>query len=130
MERVLEPEVMDHPDDAEEYEAMDFHEPDGRFAEVAHGFVAGLRAPRIVDLGTGTASIPILLLDRHPSASVVAVWLHDCPCGYGVLSHHDRQPHHGCHVPNTYSSRFGGVNVVSLALRYQFTGAPPSPPPA
>ena len=59
MERVLEPEVMDHPDDASDYDAMDFDEPDARLVVDAIALMSGARAPRIVDLGTGTASIPL-----------------------------------------------------------------------
>lgn len=73
MQRVLEPEVMDHPADAEEYDAMDFLESDTRFAEDAVALLAGVASPRVVDLGTGTGTIPLLFLRRHPHASVVGV---------------------------------------------------------
>jgi ubiquinone/menaquinone biosynthesis C-methylase UbiE len=73
MERVLEPEVMDHPDDASEYDAMDFDEPDARLARDALALVRSARAPRIVDLGTGTGSIPLLMLDQRADATVLGV---------------------------------------------------------
>lgn len=73
MQRVLEPEVMDHPADAEEYDAMDFLESDTRFAEDAVALLAGVSSPRVVDLGTGTGTIPLLFLRRHPSATIIGV---------------------------------------------------------
>lgn len=73
MERILEPEVMDHPEDAEEYDAMDFVATDTAFAEAAVRLAGATGSPRIVDLGTGTGAIPLLLLDRHPTATVVGV---------------------------------------------------------
>lgn len=62
LERVLEPEIMDSPHEAEDYDAMDH---DG--ANVA--FCRDLMAldpdmSKVVDLGTGTAQIPLLLAER------------------------------------------------------------------
>lgn len=79
MKRTLEPEVMDTVEDAEEYDAMDFSEPDTSFADAAAtllGEAAG-RALRALDIGTGPAKIPILLLARRPSATVLAVDMAD-----------------------------------------------------
>ena len=73
MHRILEPEVMDTEEDAEEYDALDFSEPNGRFADAALALVRGIAAPRILDIGTGTAQIPLLVLDRRPDARVVAI---------------------------------------------------------
>ena len=69
--RTLEPEVMDTADDATVYDAMD-HEGVNRL------FVADLRAfadPRgdLLDLGTGTARIPIALCRQQPLVRVMAV---------------------------------------------------------
>ncbi len=71
--RILEPEVMDTEEEAEEYDAMDFSEPNTRFAEDALRLVASVERPRVLDLGTGTARIPLLMLERHPQLTVVAV---------------------------------------------------------
>ncbi len=62
MERVLEPEVMDTWKESVEYDAMDFAEVNTAFAEraIALGPSAGL----ILDAGTGTARIPILMAQR------------------------------------------------------------------
>ncbi|MGZ3416695.1 MAG: class I SAM-dependent methyltransferase [Polyangiales bacterium] len=68
--RVLEPEVMDTAEEAEEYDAMDHGEVNRRFAEAV---LAHRPDPvRVVDVGTGTARIPIALCSLHPSCKVVA----------------------------------------------------------
>ena len=69
--RVLEPEVMDTPEEARDYDAMD-HSAVNRvfvadFLAVWHG-----RGP-ILDLGTGTALIPIEFCRQSPHGDVVAV---------------------------------------------------------
>lgn len=73
MKRRLEPEVMDTSEDAEDYDAMDFREPNGRFAEAALALLGGVSAPHILDIGTGTAQIPLLVLGAHPRATVEAI---------------------------------------------------------
>lgn len=69
LERVLEPEVMDHPDDARDYDAMDHAEVNRRFVDdlLATGPLAG----DWLDLGTGTALIPLELCRR---VTAVRVW--------------------------------------------------------
>jgi ubiquinone/menaquinone biosynthesis C-methylase UbiE len=69
--RVLEPEVMDSEMEAREYDAMDH-------AGVNAAFCADLLARRpsldpALDVGTGTALIPIALCRSAPRARVVAV---------------------------------------------------------
>jgi len=73
MERVLEPEVMDTAEDAEEYDAMDFAEPNTRFAEDALALVRGVVDAEILDIGTGTADIPVRVLQRDPRVRIVGV---------------------------------------------------------
>lgn len=73
MLRILEPEVMDTARDAEEYDAMDFAEADTRFAEDALASIAGREEAEVLDIGTGTAKIPILMLNRRPGLRVMAV---------------------------------------------------------
>ena len=74
--RVLEPEVMDSSDDAADYDAMDHGEVNRRFvadflaARDAAGIPAALGS---LDLGTGTAQIPIELCRHDPRARVLAV---------------------------------------------------------
>jgi len=60
LERILEPEVMDTEQDALEYDGMDFLEVNLSFAQRALDVLPA--SGRILDLGTGTARIPILLI--------------------------------------------------------------------
>jgi ubiquinone/menaquinone biosynthesis C-methylase UbiE len=69
--RVLEPEVMDTIEEARDYDSMDH-------TAVNRAFVADFlavwdgRGP-ILDVGTGTALIPIELCNTHPTAEVIAI---------------------------------------------------------
>ncbi len=71
LERILEPEVMDTWEDAVEYDAMDFTDVNTAFAERALELAPsnGL----VLDAGTGTARIPIAVLQRNRQLSIVAV---------------------------------------------------------
>jgi ubiquinone/menaquinone biosynthesis C-methylase UbiE len=69
--RVLEPEVMDTPEEARDYDTMDH-------SAVNRVFVTDFLAVwdgsnPILDLGTGTAQIPIELCRRSATARVVAI---------------------------------------------------------
>ena len=69
--RVLEPEVMDTPEEAHDYDSMDH-------ATVNRVFVADFVAVwdggmPILDVGTGTAQIPVELCRQAPAAEVIAV---------------------------------------------------------
>lgn len=72
--RVLEPEVMDTEEEAADYDAMDHSQVNDAFCT---DFVAaaGARdfAGRVLDVGTGTALIPIALCKRQPNVRVVAL---------------------------------------------------------
>ena len=79
--RVLETEAMDTAAEAEDYDAMDHAEVNHRFVVDLLRSVAvldpaalpdGLDAVEILDLGTGTAQIPILLCRRLPGVRVTA----------------------------------------------------------
>lgn len=63
--RVLEPEVMDSWEEAVEYDAMDFTEVNTAFAksviELGPNFPA-----KLLDVGTGTARIPVLIALERP----------------------------------------------------------------
>lgn len=69
--RVLEPEVMDTPEEALAYDAMDHAEVNRAFVDdfLAAGAVPG----EVLDLGTGTAQIPVELCRRDDSFRVTAV---------------------------------------------------------
>jgi len=85
--RTLEPEVMDSPEEAREYDGMDHSAVNGAFvadflaAAERHGlgpmFRDDARPPEVLDCGTGTALIPILLGRRPVFAKVTAVDLSD-----------------------------------------------------
>jgi ubiquinone/menaquinone biosynthesis C-methylase UbiE len=69
--RTLEPEVMDTPEEARDYDAMDH-------ATVNRAFVADFRAAwdgrgPVLDVGTGTAQIPVELCRQHAGARVTAI---------------------------------------------------------
>ena len=72
MQRVLEPEYMDTPEEAEGYETMD-HTAANR--DVTERFLAigGRSCRRIVDLGTGPGDIPLLLAGQIQQAVITGV---------------------------------------------------------
>jgi ubiquinone/menaquinone biosynthesis C-methylase UbiE len=79
--RVLEPEVMDSPGEARDYDAMDH-------ATVNRAFVADFLAAwdgqgPVLDVGTGTAQIPIELCRQAPAARVVAIDLSEAMLAVG-----------------------------------------------
>ncbi|OWY67290.1 SAM-dependent methyltransferase [cyanobacterium TDX16] len=63
--RILEPEVMDSWEEAVEYDAMDFVEVNTAFAQTASE-LCRLDTAKVLDAGTGTARIPIILSQIHP----------------------------------------------------------------
>src|SRR5207302_3982255 len=69
--RVLETEVMDTPEEARDYDAMDHSAVNRVF--VADFLAAWDGTGPVLDLGTGTAQIPVELCRTHPTAQVVAV---------------------------------------------------------
>jgi ubiquinone/menaquinone biosynthesis C-methylase UbiE len=69
--RVLEPEVMDSPEEARDYDAMDHEMVNRVFVTDYLAFWDG-RGP-ILDVGTGTAQIPIALCQRVIEAQVVGI---------------------------------------------------------
>ena len=79
LSRVLEPEVMDTPEEARDYDAMDHSTVNRVFVDDL--LVAGVVPPvadgeplaELLDLGTGTALIPIELCRRCPDCRVMAV---------------------------------------------------------
>ena len=74
LERVLEPEVMDTEEEAADYDAMDHSAVNDAFCT---DFVATTGTPdfggRVLDVGTGTALIPIALCKKQPRVRVVAL---------------------------------------------------------
>jgi ubiquinone/menaquinone biosynthesis C-methylase UbiE len=73
--RTLEVEVMDTEEEAREYDAMDHTEVNARFVHDLLAFRP--HVGEVLDVGTGTARIPIELCERASTASVVAIDLAD-----------------------------------------------------
>jgi ubiquinone/menaquinone biosynthesis C-methylase UbiE len=69
--RVLEPEVMDSAEEARDYDAMDHAGVNAVFVADFLTFWDG-RGP-ILDVGTGTAQIPLELCRRVPTVQVVGI---------------------------------------------------------
>lgn len=71
MKRILEPEVMGTREEAEAYDAMDHGEVNDSF--VTRIIELGACEGKFLDLGTGTADIPILLAQRLPKVQIVGI---------------------------------------------------------
>ena len=71
MNRILEPEVMDTWLEATAYDAMDFESVNTAFATDAIDLDP--YAIKILDVGTGTARIPILMCQQRPQYLITAV---------------------------------------------------------
>src|SRR5439155_14255243 len=69
--RILEPEVMDTPEEARDYDSMDHSAVNHAFASDFLALWDG-RNP-VLDAGTGTALIPVELCRQHPAIEIVAV---------------------------------------------------------
>lgn len=69
--RTLEPESMDDPSEAASYDDMNHSSVNIRFVDDL--LAGGTIGNDILDLGTGTAQIPILLCERMPEIRVMAL---------------------------------------------------------
>jgi ubiquinone/menaquinone biosynthesis C-methylase UbiE len=70
LERVLEAEVMDTPQEAMDYDAMDHSQANKSFVD---DLLAAVAEPGdILDLGTGTAQIPVEICQRQPDCRIMA----------------------------------------------------------
>lgn len=72
LDRVLEPEAMDGDDEAGEYDAMDHSAVNRAFAADFFSAFPAFANP-VLDVGTGTAQIPIELCGRSDRIAIVAV---------------------------------------------------------
>ena len=72
MQRVLEPEYMDTPEEADGYQAMDHSAAN---ESVVNDFLAigGKDCARVIDLGTGPGDNPILMAQRSNIAAILGV---------------------------------------------------------
>jgi len=75
LDRILEPEVMDTAEEARDYDAMDHGAVNSAFA----GEFLSIWPSRnpILDVGTGTAQIPIAIARQSAAAEIVAIDLAD-----------------------------------------------------
>lgn len=71
LKRVLEAEVMDTLEEASDYDSMDHGAVNARFCDDL--LAAGGGGPVVLDLGTGTARIPIALCARDAELRVTAI---------------------------------------------------------
>src|SRR6266404_748868 len=71
LQRILEPEAMDSAEEARDYDAMDHSAVNRAF--VADFILAWDGRSPVLDVGTGTAQIPVELCRQYPDAEVVAV---------------------------------------------------------
>ena len=71
LERVLEPEVMDSVSEAQDYDNMDHGAVNQLF--VNDLLEAGAMGMQVLDLGTGTAQIPVQLCRQHDTCQVMAI---------------------------------------------------------
>ncbi len=72
MQRILEPEVMDTWEEAIEYDAMDFTQVNTAFAKEAIA-LGSKQASLVLDAGTGTGRIPVLICQMCPQWQIVAI---------------------------------------------------------
>jgi ubiquinone/menaquinone biosynthesis C-methylase UbiE len=71
MQRITEPEVMDSVQEAIEYDAMDFLKVNTAFAESAIALCPS--SALILDAGTGTARIPIIICQHRPHWQIIGI---------------------------------------------------------
>ena len=73
MDRVLEPELMDDPKQAEAYAQADFEEENQGFVERFREYFPEFAEGTVLDLGCGPADIPIRLARLYPDCQVIGV---------------------------------------------------------
>jgi SAM-dependent methyltransferase len=73
MERVLEPELMEDPEQAAAYAAADFSQENQGFVDRFEQYFPAFSSGRVLDAGCGPADIPIRFARRYPSCHLTAV---------------------------------------------------------
>jgi cyclopropane fatty-acyl-phospholipid synthase-like methyltransferase len=73
MDRVLEPEVMDDPKQADAYARADFSEENQIFVNQFQEYFPDFSEGRLLDLGCGPADIPIRFAKLYPACQVIGV---------------------------------------------------------
>lgn len=73
MERVLEPELMEDPEQAAAYAAADFSQENQGFVDRFEEYFPGFSSGHVLDAGCGPADIPIRFARRYPACHLTAV---------------------------------------------------------
>lgn len=73
MDRILEPELMDDPKQAEAYARADFGEENQGFVNRFKEYFPEFSQGRVLDLGCGPADIPIRFAKLYPACQVIGV---------------------------------------------------------
>src|SRR5438445_558175 len=73
MERVLEPELMEDPEQARAYARADFEEENQGFVDRFVEFYPEFKAGHVLDLGCGPADIPIRLARKLSECRITGV---------------------------------------------------------
>lgn len=73
MDRILEPELMDDPLQAEAYARADFAKENQGFVERFREYFPDFSEGRVLDLGCGPADIPIRFAKLYPACQVVGI---------------------------------------------------------
>ena len=73
MDRILEPELMDDPAQAEAYAATDFSAENQGFVERFIEYFPEFSQGTVLDLGCGPADIPIRFALRYPTCQVLGI---------------------------------------------------------
>ncbi|WHZ25998.1 MAG: hypothetical protein OJF51_000793 [Nitrospira sp.] len=73
MDRVLEPELMDDPKQAEAYALADFAEENQGFVDRFKEYFPEFAQGKVLDLGCGPADIPIRFAKLYPSCQVIGI---------------------------------------------------------
>lgn len=73
MDRILEPELMDDPKQAEAYARADFEEENQGFVERFKEYFPEFSQGTVLDLGCGPGDIPIRFAKLYPACQVIGV---------------------------------------------------------
>jgi cyclopropane fatty-acyl-phospholipid synthase-like methyltransferase len=73
MDRILEPELMDDPKQAEAYARADFAEENQGFVERFKEYFPEFVQGRVLDLGCGPGDIPIRFAKLYPTCQVIGI---------------------------------------------------------
>jgi cyclopropane fatty-acyl-phospholipid synthase-like methyltransferase len=73
MDRILEPELMDDPKQAEAYARADFERENQEFVDRFKEYFPEFSKGLVLDIGCGPADIPIRFAKRYPSCQIAGV---------------------------------------------------------